>query len=268
MRTSSNPAFRNLPGNGQGGYANFGYQGQTQTQPGYGYPQGPGYPAPPTAADRPMTIDDVVTKTAVTLGTAVVTGGLSIFAGLPFGWAFVAMIVGFALSLFIIFRQSSNPALILAYSAAEGVFLGTITQLFNRWVPGVALQAIVGTVAVFGVMLIVYKTGAVKVTPRLTKWIIGATAGALALVVFNLIFSLFGVNLGLRSGSGALAIIVSLLFIGIAAFNLLLDFDMADRAIRAGAPARFAWYIAFGLMVTLVWLYLELLRLFASLQRN
>jgi uncharacterized YccA/Bax inhibitor family protein len=261
VRTSSNPAFRNLPGNGQGGYAGFGYQGQTQT--GYGYP-----PAPPTEAERPMTIDDVVTKTAVTLGTAVVTGGLSIALGLQPGWSILAMLVGLGLSLFIIFKQSTNPAVILAYSAAEGVFLGTITRFFDRMVPGVALQAIVGTVAVFGVMLVVYKTGAVKVTPRLTKWIIGATAGALALVLFNLVFSLFGVDLGLRSGNTGLSIIISLLFIGIAAFNLLLDFDMADRAIRGGAPARFGWYIAFGLMVTLVWLYLELLRLFASLQRN
>ncbi|AHH94211.1 Bax inhibitor-1/YccA family protein [Kutzneria viridogrisea] len=256
MRTTSNPAFRNLPGGGQGGYAGF---GQQQTAPGY--------PAPPTAADRPMTIDDVVTKTAVTLITAVVTGGLAVVLNFPMWTAFAAMLVGFVLSLVIIFKQVVNPALVLAYSAAEGVFLGAITQLFNRWVPGVALQAIIGTAIVFATMLVVYRVGAVKVTPRLTKWIIGATAGAAGLMLLNLIVSMFTGGAGpLRTG--ALGIVISLVFIGIAAFNFLLDFDQADRALRSGAPARFAWYIAFGLMTTLVWLYLEMLRLLASLQRN
>jgi uncharacterized YccA/Bax inhibitor family protein len=157
--------------------------------------------------------------------------------------------------------------LILGYAAAEGVFLGTITRVIDVLVPGVAVQAVIGTVVVFATMLIVYRTGAVKVTPRLTKWIIGATMGAFALIVVNLLMSFFGLNLGIR-GNGTLAIVVSLLFIGIAAFNLLLDFDQADRAIRAGAPARFAWFIAFGLMVTLVWLYVEILNLLAQLQRN
>ncbi|HEY0495009.1 MAG TPA: Bax inhibitor-1/YccA family protein [Kutzneria sp.] len=260
MRTSSNPAFRQLSGNGQGGYAGFGYQGQQQT--GYGYP-----PAPPTAADRPMTIDDVVTKTAATLGTTVVVGGLTAYVGLAPGFALLGAIVGLVLALIITFRQSTNPVLILSYAVAEGVFLGTITKVIDYLVPGVAVQAIIGTVVVFATMLIVYRTGAVKVTPRLTKWIIGATMGAAALLVVNLLMSFFGLNLGVR-GNGTLAIVVSLLFIGIAAFNLLLDFDQADRAIRAGAPARFAWYIAFGLMVTLVWLYVEILNLLAQLQRN
>ena len=260
MRTSSNPAFRALSGKGQGGYAGFGYQGQQQT--GYGYPS-----APPTAADRPMTIDDVVTKTAVTLGTTVVVGGLTAYVGLAPGFALLGAIVGLVLALIITFRQSTNPVLILSYAVAEGVFLGTITRLIDYLVPGVAVQAVIGTVVVFATMLIVYRTGAVKVTPRLTKWIIGATMGAAALLVLNLLMSFFGLNLGVR-GNGPLAIIVSLLFIGIAAFNLLLDFDQADRAIRAGAPARFAWYIAFGLVVTLVWLYIEILNLLAQLQRN
>ena len=259
MRTSSNPVFRQLSGNGQGGYAGFGYQGQQQT--GYGYPS-----APPTAADRPMTIDDVVTKTAATLGTTVVVGGLSA-AFLPPGVALLGAIVGLVLALIISFRQSTNPALILGYAAAEGVFLGAITKVIDFLVPGVAVQAVIGTVVVFATMLVVYRTGAVKVTPRLTKWIIGATMGAAAIMLLNLLMSFFGLNLGIR-GNGPLAIVVSLVFIGIAAFNLLLDFDQADRAIRAGAPARFAWFIAFGLMVTLVWLYVEILNLLAQLQRN
>jgi uncharacterized YccA/Bax inhibitor family protein len=115
---------------------------------------------------------------------------------------------------------------------------------------------------VFGGMLVVYKTGAIRVTPKLTKWVIGALIGVVGLMLVNLIAALIGGGdgLGLRSG-GPIAIIFSLVCIGIAAFSFLLDFDAADQAIRAGAPAKFAWYIAFGLTVTLVWLYLEILRL-------
>ena len=110
-------------------------------------------------------------------------------------------------------------------------------------------------------MLVVYKTGAVRVTPKLTRWIVGALIGVLVLVLANLIAGFFiPGGLGLRDG-GPVAIIFSLVVIGVAAFSLLLDFDMADEAIRRGAPAKFAWYIAFGLLVTVVWLYLEILRL-------
>ena len=123
-----------------------------------------------------------------------------------------------------------------------------------------------GTAFVFGGMLVVYKTGAVKVTPRFTKWLIGALIGVVGLMLVNLIASFFiDGGLGLRDG-GPLAIVFSLVCIGIAAFSFLLDFDAADQAIRAGAPEQTAWYIAFGLTVTLVWLYLEILRLLAYFQ--
>jgi uncharacterized YccA/Bax inhibitor family protein len=157
---------------------------------------------------------------------------------------------------------------VLTYAAAEGVLLGAITGLFNRYIyPGIALQAILGTFGVFAAMLVVYKTGAVRVTPRLTKWIIGATVGVVLLMLADLLLSLFHVNTGLRDG-GPLAIGFSLIVIGIAAFNFLLDFDAADRMIRSGLPAKWAWYAAFGLMTTMVWLYLEILRLLSYLQRQ
>jgi uncharacterized YccA/Bax inhibitor family protein len=260
VRSTSNPAFRNLPQGGfGGGYA--GFQSQPQQQmPGYG-----GYQAPPTTGERPMTVDDVVTKTALTLGIALVTGIITAFAVLsgaisPFPPMIIGLVVGLVLSLIIIFKQLAKPALVLSYSAAEGVFLGAITGVFESLVPGIALQAIMGTALVFIVMLVVYKTGAIRVTPKLTKWIIGATVAAAGLMVINLLMSLFGVNMGLRDGS-TMAIIFSIIVIGIAAFNFLLDFDMADQMIRNGMPSRYAWLAAFGLMTTLVWLYLEILRL-------
>ena len=114
---------------------------------------------------------------------------------------------------------------------------------------------------VFAATLVVYKTGAIRVTPKRIRWIIGALVGVVVLMLANLVAGFFTVGgFGLRDGS-PLAIIFSLVVIGVAAFSLLLDFDMADEAIRRGAPAKFAWYIAFGLLVTVVWLYLEILRL-------
>ena len=105
----------------------------------------------------------------------------------------------------------------------------------NNIYPGIALQAIIGTFGVLIGMLVVYKTGAVRVTPRFTKWILGAMVGIIVLLLFNLVMSLFGINTGLRDG-GPLAIIFSLVIIGVAAFSLLLDFDQADQAIRGGRP--------------------------------
>lgn len=270
MRASSNPAFRNLPTGGYGGYAGF------NTQPDGGQPTYGGYGTAEGSAGRPMTVDDVVMKTATTLGVALLTGVLTAMwaigeirsgasLGPVLGVMAGGMIVGLILSLIVIFKRTPNPALILGYSAAEGVFLGAITGVFENIAEGVALNAILGTGLVFAVMLVVYRTGAVKVTPKLTKWVIGAAVGAAALMLINLVMAMFGVNMGLRDGGG-LAIIFSIVLIGIAAFMLLLDFDMADQMIRQQMPQKWAWFAAFGLMTTLVWLYLEVIRLLTYLQ--
>ena len=259
MRATSNPAFRNLPSTG--GHATF-------NQAPAGFPgAAPGYQAagaPPTAT-RPMTVDDVVTKTAITLAVLVAAGALT-WVSRAYWLALPAMIIGLVLALIVIFKKTVSPPLILAFAAAQGVFLGAISALFEGMFPGIVVQAVIGTVGVFGGMLVVYKTGAVKVTPRFTKWMMGALIGVVGLMVVNLVASFFfDGGLGLRDG-GPLAIIFSLVVIGVAAFSFLLDFDAADQAIRAGAPEKTAWYIAFGLTITLVWLYLEILRLLSYLQ--
>jgi uncharacterized YccA/Bax inhibitor family protein len=255
VRTTSNPAFRNLPRSGYGNNATF----NPQAAAGYSPYQG-------GTAQRPMTIDDVVVRTATTLGLAIVTGALTV---LFHAWALVlpAFLIGLVVSLVIIFKRTPNPALVLIYAGVEGIALGGITGVFDAIYPGIAFQAIVGTFGVFAAMLVVYKTGAVRVTPRLTKWIIGATVGAVFVMLADMVAHLFGADLGIRDGS-PLSIVFSLLVIGIAAFNLLLDFEQADQMIRNGLPARWAWYAAFGLMTTLVWLYLEILRLLSYLQRS
>ncbi|MBE9375609.1 Bax inhibitor-1/YccA family protein [Saccharopolyspora sp. HNM0983] len=262
MRTSSNPAFRNLPSGG--GYANFDY-GRG------GAPAGQAQTAPPQTS-RPMTIDDVVTKTAITLGLAVLTGTATFVVGGPLiSLALPAALIGFVISLVIIFKKKVSPGLVIAYSLVEGVFLGGISYLFGQLSglgTGVIMQAVAGTVGVFAAMLVVYKTGAIRVTPKLTKWIIGAVAGVAVLMLVNLLASFFMEGgLGLRQ-AGPLGIAFSLLCIGIAAFSFLLDFDAADKAIKGGADAKLSWYIAFGLMTTLVWLYIEFLRLFSMLNQD
>ena len=266
MRSTSNPAFRNLP-TGQSGYASFGSSGGGLMGGGAAYAdtraaQQMDYGRAGT--ERPITIDDIVQKTAICAGLAIVAGLATAVTGL-YVLALPAFIVGFVVSLVVIFKKTVSPWLVLTYSVAMGIALGGIAGLINQQFPGIAFQALIGTAGVFVGMLVVYKTGAVKVTPRFTKWLIGAMIGVVVLMLANLVAGLFGVNMGLRDG-GPLAIIFSLVVIGVAAFSLLLDFDAADQAVRAGAPAKFAWYIAFGLMTTLVWLYIEILRLLTYLR--
>nr|WP_296765875.1 Bax inhibitor-1/YccA family protein [Rhodococcus sp. (in: high G+C Gram-positive bacteria)] len=273
MRTSSNPVFRNLPKQEGGGYATFG----TATA---GASQATQFGQPPTAepyrtgpATRAMTIDDVVTKTGITLGVLTVSAIISyvLSKGNPdLAPIFVigGGIVGLVLVLVATFgRKMDNPAIVLAYAVAEGLFLGALSLMFTGvefgGVGGTALigQAVLGTFGVFFGMLVVYKTGAVRVTPRLTRMVIGALIGVVVLALGNLVASFFvDGGLGLRDG-GPIAIIFSLVCIGIAAFSFLLDFDQADQLIRAQAPEKAAWGVALGLTITLVWLYVEILRL-------
>ena len=255
---SSNPAFKGIDKAVAAQSApSADYLQQMYDQPAYAGPRTPA---------RLMTLDDVVAKTATVLGVAVVAGGLTAYFH-AYALMIPALIVGLVLSLIVIFKRSTNPALILSYAAAEGVVLGGLTGWFEQFYPGIALQAIVGTLGVFGGMLVVYKTGAIRVTPKFTKMLIGAMIGVVVLMVFNLLASLlFNFDTGLRSGGG-LAIVFSIVCIAIAAMSFLLDFDQIDKALKIGAPANFDWYFAFGLMVTLVWLYLEILRLL-SYMRN
>ena len=261
MRTTSNPAFRNLPA---GGYAGFGSAPAGLT--GHS-----GYVGAPATTERPMTVDDVVTKTGITLAVLVAAAAATWISD-QWWLALPAALVGFVLAMVVIFKKQVSPPLILAYAAVEGVFLGGISAIFQQQFAesNIVLNAVVGTAAVFGGMLVVYKTGAVRVTPRFQKWMMGALIGVVGLMLVNLVASFFiDGGLGLRGEAGEfswLAVGFSLLCIGVAAFSFLMDFDAADKAIRAGAPEKFAWYTAFGLTVTLVWLYLEMLRLLSYFQ--
>lgn len=289
VRTSSNPIFKNLPKQEQvGGYANFGSgvagAGQYGQQFGnqytdqYGRPvQQPYQQAPAT---RSMTIDDVVTKTGITLGVLALSAILSFAlssanSGLAPLFVIGGGLVGLVLVLVASFgNKMDNPAIVLSYAVAEGLFLGALSLMFTGvefgGAGGSALigQAVLGTFGVFAGMLVVYKTGAIRVTPRFTRMIIGATIGLVVLMLGNLVASFFtDGGFGLRDG-GAIAIVFSLVCIAIAAFSFLIDFDAADQLIRAGAPSKAAWGVALGLTVTLVWLYVEILRLLSYFQND
>jgi uncharacterized YccA/Bax inhibitor family protein len=280
VRESSNPVFRSLPKQ-QGGYAQFGtgVAGATrqvgfQTEP---YTTR----APQTGVSRPLTIDDVVTKTGITLGVLSVVAVISYFlvsanVALAMPFTLVGALGGLALVLIATFgRKQDNPAIVLSYAALEGLFLGAISFVIaNFTVSGTSAgaligQAILGTIGVFFGMLVVYKTGAIRVTPKFTRMLVASMIGALVLMLGNAVISMFGSHDGgpLRNG-GTTAIIFSLVMIVIAAFSFLLDFDSADQMIRAGAPEKAAWGIALGLTVTLVWLYLEILRLLSYFQQR
>ena len=280
MRESSNPVFRSLPKQ-QGGYAQFG-TGVAGAAQQVGYQTQPYTTrAPQTGVSRPLTIDDVVTKTGITLGVLSVVAVISYYlvsanVALATPFTLVGALGGLALVLIATFgRKQDNPAIVLSYAALEGLFLGAISFLIaNFTVSGTSAgaligQAILGTIGVFFGMLVVYKTGAIRVTPKFTRMLVASMIGALVLMLGNAVISMFGSHDGgpLRNG-GTTAIIFSLVMIVIAAFSFLLDFDSADQMIRAGAPEKAAWGIALGLTVTLVWLYLEILRLLSYFQQR
>ncbi|MEW2164442.1 Bax inhibitor-1/YccA family protein [Streptomyces sp. NPDC007084] len=285
---SSNPVFSRRGFSRDNGYAGFnaapqaggpavGTQGNPYAQQGGNpYAQNPyaqqdlQHGAPPQApvSTGRMTMDDVVMRSAMTLGTVVV-GAVLAWALLPvsttsYGLAIGSALVAFVLAMVQSFKRKATPALIIGYAAFEGVFLGVISEMYNsRW-SGAPFQAVLGTMAVTGATLLVYKAGWIRVTARYAR--IGLTIAIAFVVVMavNLLLVAFGVapDGGLRS-SGPLGVAVGILAILIGAFFLTLDFKQIEDGITYGAPKEEAWLAAFGLTMTLVWIYVEMLRLVA-----
>ena len=253
VRASNNPAFTRSPA--------FTGRGLGTVDPLEEAYRGPSATSRDTGR---MTVDDVVNRTGLLLAIAFATGAVTWALDLG-ALAFPAAILGFILAMVIIFKQVMNPGVIMAYAAIEGVFLGGISQFFDARYPGIVVQAVIGTAAVTGGVLALYKSGRIKVTPQFTKMVVGATIGFFALIMVNLVVSFFTGGPGLRGG-GTLGIVVGLFAIGLASKNLILDFDMVEKGARRGLPTKFGWFAAFGIMVTLVWLYIEILRLLSILR--
>lgn len=214
--------------------------------------------APP--ASRTMTMDDVVARGFMTLGVLVVAAAAAWYLDVPVGVAVGAAIVALILGLIASFKASTNPALILGYALFEGVFLGVISRVYENFFNGIVLQAVIGTALAFGAVLTVYALRVVRVTPKFTRYVVAAAIAAVALVLVNLVAGIFiDGGLGLRTDS-PIGWIFSAAMILLGCFFLLLDFNAVEEGIRQGAPEKFAWQCAFGLTLTLVWIYLEVLR--------
>ncbi|MDX6198471.1 MAG: hypothetical protein QOJ79_1622 [Actinomycetota bacterium] len=262
--TSNNPALTRIPAfAGANKTVGFGARPQATDPIDAGY-------FGPTATSRDtgrMTIEDVTVRTAILLVTLMATGGITWYLGLE-ALALPAAIIGMILGIVISLKQITNPAAILSYAAVEGVFLGGVSKLFNDAYDGIVVQAIVGTLGVAATMLFLYRSGKIRVTPQFTKMVIGATIGYAVLLMVNLIASFFhSGGLGLFNG-GLLSIGICAIAIGLASMNLVLDFDFIQKGAQQGLPERYGWLAAFGLVVTLVWLYIEILRMLSYLRQR
>ncbi|NEB80645.1 Bax inhibitor-1/YccA family protein [Streptomyces sp. SID14478] len=295
---SSNPVFSRRGFSRDNGYAQFNAQQPqaggpavgTQANPygqapaGNPYAQNPyaqqdlqyGAPQAPATTGR-MTMDDVVMRTATTLGTLIVTAALAWALlpvddahitrsyGIAIGAGLVAMVLGFVQA----FKRKASPPLILAYAALEGVFLGVVSSVVdNRFAEGAAMQAVIGTMATFAAVLIAYKAGWIRVNRRFYGFVMAAAMGFLLLTAVNLLFMVFGGGNGLGFRSGGLGILFGIVGVLLGACFLALDFKQVEDGIAYGAPKEEAWLAAFGLTMTLVWIYMEFLRLIAILQGN
>ncbi|MBV8254287.1 MAG: Bax inhibitor-1/YccA family protein [Chitinophaga sp.] len=175
---------------------------------------------------------------------------------------------GFILALIIIFKKEWAGYLAPAYALAEGLFLGAISAVYNAQSGGIVMQAVGLTFGTFIAMLILYRAGIIRATERFKSIIITATAGIAIFYLIAIVLRMFHIQMPLIYDSGMIGIGFSLVVVAIAALNLILDFDMIEQGAAQGAPKYFEWYASFGLMVTLVWLYLEILRLLSKLNKR
>ena len=176
---------------------------------------------------------------------------------------------GFIVALITIFKKEWAPITAPLYAGLEGLFLGAISVMYaDLYYEGIVTTAVALTMGIFAAMLMIYRSGLIEVTQKFRMGIAAATGGIFLVYIATWILGFFGINVGLISGTGVWGIGFSLLIIVIAALNLVLDFDLIDRGAAQGAPKYFEWYTAFGLIVTLVWLYIEILRLLGKLQRR
>ncbi len=222
-----------------------------------------------------MTINGTINKTGILIVIAMVTGAwgwskILTSPGLlmPFFWASLIVSIGCFIALWK--RHDWAPVVAPIYAAVQGVFLGALSGLLDSFYPGIAIQAAVATMATVIAMLIAYRTGIIKATPMFKKVIVTAIMGIMLFYGISIVASLFGVHFAVNdfSNGSAMSVGFSVIIVIIAALSLILDFDFIERGATEGAPKHMEWYGAFGLMVTIVWLYVEMLKLLAKLNND
>jgi uncharacterized YccA/Bax inhibitor family protein len=281
---SSNPVFRKAEGfNGR----STTYPASGMTYPAYGSPTqtqaDPYRQSAPVYGDvstgGPMTIDSVVQKTGITLGVVVLAAaatwlltpapGIGVDASSLYLLAMVGAFGGFALSMVNSFKRVVSPGLVIAYAALEGIFVGAFSKVldasFGGGEHGIIVGAVLGTFAAVGGTLAAYKFFNIRVSPTFRKWVVAAMFGFVALALLDFVLSFFGASFGFN-GFGPMGLLSSVIGLGLGVLMLILDFDFVERGIAARLPERESWRAAFGLTVTIIWIYIELVRILAILR--
>jgi len=217
-----------------------------------------------SAGTEKMTMDGVVSRTLALFGVLLVAAALTITTNMVI-LALPAMFVALGLGLWASLSKKVRPGVMFGYAAAEGVFLAGLTVLFNMIYPGIGIQAVLATTATAGVMFVAYRSLAIRVTPKFRQMMMFALLGYLAFSVVSLVIGIFTGSSLFSSQYGWIAALIG---VGLSAFTLVLDFADIEEGIGIGLPAQEEWRAAFGLMVSLVWMYTEILRLLAILRGN
>jgi uncharacterized YccA/Bax inhibitor family protein len=180
-------------------------------------------------------------------------------------WMMVGLFGGLIVSFATIFKKDWAPVTAPIYAVLEGLFLGGISAIFNQAYPGIVFQAVSLSIATMLVMLVIYQSGWIQVTNNFKLGVVAATGGIAVVYFVSIILSFFGINVSFINDSSLFSILFSVFVVGIAALNFILDFDFIEKGARGGVPKYMEWYGAFALMVTLIWLYIEILRLLAKI---
>ena len=229
------------------------------------------YNAPAASSIRTgrMTIEDVVAKTGFLFAILVVVGALAWSANLGQGALLIGFLGAFGIAMAISFSKTIKPGLVVTYAVLEGLALGTISKYYETFYPGIVSQAVIGTIAAFAGVLFMYRSGRVRATPQFTRAVMGAAIGYFILGFVSLIASFFGVGKGYGFyGVSGLGLLLAVAGVALASFFLVLDFDQIEKGVAAGVPEKESWRASFGLMVTIVWIYLEVLRLLSILRND
>ena len=224
----------------------------------------------PITGDEAMTVGGAVNKTALSLvilfAAAMFVWDRGTQGELPMTWVYGGFIGGFLVAMATTFKQVWAPYTTPLYAALEGLALGGISYVFEQAYPGIVAQAVFLTFGTLGALLFAYRSGIIRATENFKLGIFAATGGIGLVYLLSFILGFFGISVPLIHSNGAFGILFSVFVVIIAALNLVLDFDFIEEGAERGAPKYMEWYAAFGLLVTLVWLYLEILRLLMKLQ--